>query len=551
MPDYLISAARSGVTGISALLRQLVMPHLAVQLQDGRSKIIKQACNLVSAIAECLSGEFEACADIVLQELMKLLGSSAAIMADSADSTIRTSTQKSPRGGPLQATRTLSKVFETAPGVKKHSPEEQVGSIRVREYVLLALEVWGPQGELVCGVCSTGAGRCGAQQGELVMLVDAIESSIRSGVQDGTREVRERVGGGCEKRCASHSQAQLPGVFPLMAGESHPAALLVYVTVQKVRRWGRKKVGRRLGGEGRRVGRMGEGEGGMRGERRRIFPGNVTSGQDPPGCTPRLTSGSEGEEVGRWGGGEVARWGGGEVARWRGGEVGRVGRVGRWGGGEGGKVGRWGGGEGGEVGRWGGGEVVELGEGRSCTPFTVQKVRRWGGGEVRTGQVWESEASSAVSILKNGPCFPPFALPPSRLAHLLFSPLVSIVFLLPPPQVLAQEDKSAALSAHSKRDPPPRPSLLLLLLQAAVGEEGTEGEEGEEEVGWGLVRGVRLGAQGTAAAAAAVRVVAGAGGGGGRGGEREGVVAGLGGAEAAVAAVATGAAGVVDPGLLG
>ncbi|CAI7911467.1 unnamed protein product, partial [Closterium sp. NIES-54] len=60
-------AARIGVTGISALLRQLVMPHLAVQLQDGRSKIIKQACNLVSAIAECLSGEFEACADIVLQ----------------------------------------------------------------------------------------------------------------------------------------------------------------------------------------------------------------------------------------------------------------------------------------------------------------------------------------------------------------------------------------------------------------------------------------------------------------------------------------------------
>ncbi|CAI5502430.1 unnamed protein product, partial [Closterium sp. Naga37s-1] len=183
--------ARTGVTGISALLRQLVIPHLAVQLQDGRSKIIKQACNLVSAIAECLSGEFEACADIVLQELMKLLGSSAAIMADSADSTIRIVVIR------CRPARTLSKVLETA-----RASKSTVLRSRCAEYVLLALEVWGPQGELVA-------------------LVDAIESSIRSGVQDGTREVRAT---------ARRSFREFSHLWPERAARLHSS---FDVTVQK------------------------------------------------------------------------------------------------------------------------------------------------------------------------------------------------------------------------------------------------------------------------------------------------------------------------------
>ncbi|CAI5947562.1 unnamed protein product [Closterium sp. NIES-64] len=150
------------------------------------------ACNLVSAIAECLSGEFEPCADIVLQELMKLLGSSAAIMADSADSTIRTVVMR------CRPARTLSKVFETA-----RASKSTVVRSRCAEYVLLALEVWGPQGELV-------------------MLVDAIESSIRSGVQDSTREVRAT---------ARRSFREFSHLWPERAARLHSS---FDVTVQKV-----------------------------------------------------------------------------------------------------------------------------------------------------------------------------------------------------------------------------------------------------------------------------------------------------------------------------
>ncbi|KAI3888789.1 hypothetical protein MKW92_013155 [Papaver armeniacum] len=72
-----------------ALLKQLV-PPLSTQLSDRRSSIVKQACHLLSLLSKELLGDFEACAEMFIPVLFKLVVITVLVIAESADNCIKT-----------------------------------------------------------------------------------------------------------------------------------------------------------------------------------------------------------------------------------------------------------------------------------------------------------------------------------------------------------------------------------------------------------------------------------------------------------------------------
>nr|KYP42847.1 CLIP-associating protein 1 [Cajanus cajan] len=72
------------------LLKQLVAP-LSTQLSDRRSSIVKQACHLLCFLSKDLLGDFEACAELLIPVLLKLVVITVLVIAESADNCIKTS----------------------------------------------------------------------------------------------------------------------------------------------------------------------------------------------------------------------------------------------------------------------------------------------------------------------------------------------------------------------------------------------------------------------------------------------------------------------------
>ncbi|URD78348.1 HEAT repeat family protein [Musa troglodytarum] len=72
-----------------ALLKQLVAP-LSTQLLDRRSSIVKQACHLLNLLSKELLGDFEACAEMLIPVLLKLVVITVLVIAESADNCIKT-----------------------------------------------------------------------------------------------------------------------------------------------------------------------------------------------------------------------------------------------------------------------------------------------------------------------------------------------------------------------------------------------------------------------------------------------------------------------------
>ncbi|XP_044492226.1 CLIP-associated protein [Mangifera indica] len=112
------------------LLKQLVGP-LSTQLSDRRSSIVKQACHLLSFLSKELLGDFEACAEMFIPVLFKLVVITVLVIAESADNCIKTMLRN-------------CKVARVLPRIADCAKNDRSAVLRARccEYALLMLEHW-------------------------------------------------------------------------------------------------------------------------------------------------------------------------------------------------------------------------------------------------------------------------------------------------------------------------------------------------------------------------------------------------------------------------
>ncbi|KAI3461018.1 hypothetical protein Pfo_017681 [Paulownia fortunei] len=141
------------------LLKQLVGP-LSTQLSDRRSSIVKQACHLLSFLSKDLLGDFEACAEMFIPVLFKLVVITVLVIAESADNCIKTMLRN------CKVSRALPRIVDCA-----KNDRGAVLRARCCEYALLILEYW-------------------ADAPEIHRSADLYEDLIRCCVADAMSEVR-------------------------------------------------------------------------------------------------------------------------------------------------------------------------------------------------------------------------------------------------------------------------------------------------------------------------------------------------------------------------
>ncbi|CAH9074425.1 unnamed protein product [Cuscuta epithymum] len=112
------------------LIKQLVGP-LSTQLSDRRSSIVKQACHLLNFLSKELLGDFEACAEMFIPVLFKLVVITVLVIAESADNCIKTMLRN------CKVSRVLPRVADCA-----KNDRNAVLRARCCEYALLILEHW-------------------------------------------------------------------------------------------------------------------------------------------------------------------------------------------------------------------------------------------------------------------------------------------------------------------------------------------------------------------------------------------------------------------------
>ncbi|KAG8389121.1 hypothetical protein BUALT_Bualt02G0196300 [Buddleja alternifolia] len=141
------------------ILKQLVAP-LSTQLSDRRSSIAKQACHLLNFLSKDLLGDFEACAEMFIPVLFKLVVITVLVIAESADNCIKTMLRN-------------CKVSRVLPRIINCAKNDRGAVLRARccEYALLILEYW-------------------ADAPEIQRSADLYEDLIRCCVADAISEVR-------------------------------------------------------------------------------------------------------------------------------------------------------------------------------------------------------------------------------------------------------------------------------------------------------------------------------------------------------------------------
>uniref|UniRef100_A0A2P2MUJ3 CLIP-associated protein isoform X1 n=2 Tax=Rhizophora mucronata TaxID=61149 RepID=A0A2P2MUJ3_RHIMU len=112
------------------MLKQLV-GLLSTQLSDRRSSIVKQACHLLCFLSKELLGDFEACAEMFIPVLFKLVVITVLVIAESADNCIKTMLRN-------------CKVARVLPRIAACAKNDRSAVLRARccEYALLILEHW-------------------------------------------------------------------------------------------------------------------------------------------------------------------------------------------------------------------------------------------------------------------------------------------------------------------------------------------------------------------------------------------------------------------------
>ncbi|KAK2986374.1 hypothetical protein RJ640_026638 [Escallonia rubra] len=118
------------------LIKQLAGP-LSTQLADRRSSIVKQACHLLSFLSKELLGDFEACAEMFIPVLFKLVVITVLVIAESADNCIKTMLRN------CKVPRALPRIADCA-----KNDRNAVLRARCCEYALLILEYWADAPEI-------------------------------------------------------------------------------------------------------------------------------------------------------------------------------------------------------------------------------------------------------------------------------------------------------------------------------------------------------------------------------------------------------------------
>ncbi|CAM0903887.1 unnamed protein product [Alopecurus aequalis] len=118
------------------LLKQMV-PPLSTQLADRRSTIVKQACHLLNVLSKELLGDFEQCAEQFIPMLFKLVVITVLVIAESADTCIKTILRN------CKVARVLPRVADTA-----KNDRSAILRARCCEYALLILEYWADAPEI-------------------------------------------------------------------------------------------------------------------------------------------------------------------------------------------------------------------------------------------------------------------------------------------------------------------------------------------------------------------------------------------------------------------
>ncbi|KAA3459584.1 CLIP-associated protein-like [Gossypium australe] len=128
--EGLVSGGAADYPCFRGLLKQLVGP-LSTQLSDRRSSIVKQACHLLSFLSKELLGDFEACAEMFIPVLFKLVVITVLVIAESADNCIKTMLRN-------------CKVVRVLPRIADCAKNDRSAILRARccEYALLILEHW-------------------------------------------------------------------------------------------------------------------------------------------------------------------------------------------------------------------------------------------------------------------------------------------------------------------------------------------------------------------------------------------------------------------------
>lgn len=142
-----------------SLVKNLVGP-LSQQLGDRRSSIVKQACHLLSLLSKELLGDFEPCAESFIPVLFKLVVITVLVIAESADTCIKTMLRN------CRVARTLPRIIDNA-----KNDRNSVLRARCCEYALLVLEQW-------------------SESPEIQRLVELYEDLIKCCVGDAMSEVR-------------------------------------------------------------------------------------------------------------------------------------------------------------------------------------------------------------------------------------------------------------------------------------------------------------------------------------------------------------------------
>eukprot|EP00250_Pteridium_aquilinum_P029698 c39971_g1_i1 orf=592-5070(-) len=142
-----------------ALLKQLTNP-LSLQLADRRSSIVKQACHLLNLLSKELLADFEQCAEAFIPVLFKLVVITVLVIAESADTCIKTMLRN------CRVARVLPRIMDSA-------KNDRNSALRARccDYALLVLEQW-------------------SDSPEIQKLVEMYEDLIRCCVTDAMSEVR-------------------------------------------------------------------------------------------------------------------------------------------------------------------------------------------------------------------------------------------------------------------------------------------------------------------------------------------------------------------------
>ncbi|XP_020248810.1 CLIP-associated protein-like isoform X3 [Asparagus officinalis] len=157
--EGLVFGGATNYPSLPMILKQLV-PPLSTQLLDRRSSIVKQACHLLNLLSKELLGDFEACAELFIPVLFKLVVITVLVIAESADNCIKTMLRN------CKVSRVLPRIADSA-----KNDRNAVLRARCCEYALLILEYW-------------------ADAPEIQRSADVYEDLIKCCVADAMSEVR-------------------------------------------------------------------------------------------------------------------------------------------------------------------------------------------------------------------------------------------------------------------------------------------------------------------------------------------------------------------------